>query len=1017
MPFIPLAQPSTDNFPTVSAGEQAARDATAERILASEFSLDMPDENRVALETEYRNRFGKEPPLTVATADTAANASGQRGFIPLANAGELPAPRGFIPLESEQPSTMQRLAIAAEPYVMPALKTVAAMGNPVAVAETAGNLLTQIPAFAGYLAAGGATAVGRMLGDTDQDPKEAGGAVADAMTYHPRTEAGQHLSETVLLPLTKLNEGAEWAGHKVADATGSPVAGALTEATGQMLPAFVAPAVSRARAFRESLGAAADDIPRAKPALEPAPLAEPRGFIPIDQETTLGHDISGGAQRLAADDQALPGSSGQGLEKLRRTGSDGLPGMAGELPDLPEGHRPEASPGSALMAGPDRNAGELRTDERGLAGAPAADFASEVLPPDTARTGLDHTGDGEESRYVGRDVAQPTTLPAARLSAGDLSSATSLPEGFQVSDARWADHERSRVGEDPGREGTNAASTIGSGIAAGTGIEVGGSAQTGFKPLRDTIDTAAHEAATSPLNDMPLPSPAQIEVGNYKKGAIKLHGLDIAIENPAGSIRSGVSPEGKPWQTEMQHHYGYFRTTMGKDGDPVDVFIGRRPESRKVFVIDQIDPKTGRFDEHKAVLGAESLPEAQSVYRDNYEPGWRGAGAITEMTLPQFKDWLYEGNTRQSVGIKKLLGQPITEHSDAALAKLRTSPRLTEPARAKVEAEIERRAAASEPVQDLAVGVQNSMAPGINHIGFVDDSHSPAAGADVTRPKPITREEVLAPLLKALDTTLYEGRVKGPKNRLGFFRPKLEEVRVRRKSDIETASHEIAHLVDDRVPEIRAAWKADKALESELRSISYDSKKVNEGFAEGMRLYLTQPEALQAKAPKVYAWLEDFTNTHKYGPALRKAQEGMTSWFAQDGINRARSKIGTPINLNDAFDGKWDKFRQSVSDDLHGVYRMERDLTGKLKPNGAYESARLSRASQSIADGAIRYGAPYKNPDGSFTFQGKGLEEILKPVGKNLDDSLLYFVGKSADELMGQGREHLFTKGEIDSML
>lgn len=143
----------------------------------------------------------------------------------------------------------------------------------------------------------------------------------------------------------------------------------------------------------------------------------------------------------------------------------------------------------------------------------------------------------------------------------------------------------------------------------------------------------------------------------------------------------------------------------------------------------------------------------------------------------------------------------------------------------------------------------------------------------------------------------------------------------------------------------------------------------------------------------------------------------MTGWFGQDALNRARSKIGEHKPLADYFDGVWDKFRQSTVDDLHGIYRMEHDLKGNTAPVGAYETARLARASHSISDGAIRFGAPVKKADGSFTFKGKGLEEILKPVAENLDDALLYFVGRSAGELHAQGREHLFTSGEIDAML
>jgi hypothetical protein len=308
--------------------------------------------------------------------------------------------------------------------------------------------------------------------------------------------------------------------------------------------------------------------------------------------------------------------------------------------------------------------------------------------------------------------------------------------------------------------------------------------------------------------------------------------------------------------------------------------------------------------------------------------------------------------------------------------------------------------------------------PGANHVGFVDQVRPPASGARSVAdlPAPLRREQIIKDFADALGAHVYGGRVKG-KNRLGFFRKGVEEVRTKHAADIEVAAHELAHLIDARVPEIQRAYIKDKALRDELRSVSYDQKSVKEGFAEAVRLWTTQPETLEAKAPKVHAWLEEFANTHQYGPALRKVQVDMAAWFGQDALNRARSKIGTERPLAEFFDRFWDKFRQSTVDDLHGIYRMEQDLTGKVSPSGAYESARLSRASASIADGAVRFGYPVKLPDGSHKFMGKGLDDILKPVSKNLDDALLYFVGRSARELMDQGREHLFTKGEIDAML
>ena len=111
------------------------------------------------------------------------------------------------------------------------------------------------------------------------------------------------------------------------------------------------------------------------------------------------------------------------------------------------------------------------------------------------------------------------------------------------------------------------------------------------------LDQAANEAATSPTNNLPEPTEAQKEAGNYKKGKVRLHGLDISIENPKGSTRKGKDQDGKEWSSEMKHHYGDIKGTTGADGDSIDVFIGDKPESQKVFVVDQIDPKTGEFDE------------------------------------------------------------------------------------------------------------------------------------------------------------------------------------------------------------------------------------------------------------------------------------------------------------------------------------------------------------------------------------------------------------------------------------
>lgn len=329
-----------------------------------------------------------------------------------------------------------------------------------------------------------------------------------------------------------------------------------------------------------------------------------------------------------------------------------------------------------------------------------------------------------------------------------------------------------------------------------------------------------------------------------------------------------------------------------------------------------------------------------------------------------------------------------------------------------------KRASGFTTIEDVmpnaAVESRAAWAPGASYTGFADN----ATTAGKLTEKPIRREDVLAPLMKDLGLRLYEGRVIG--KRLGVYIPKLEAVRIKHKSDLEVAAHEIAHSLDDRIPAIRASWlKGDMARvhAEELKGVSYDKSKIYEGFAEFTRLYMTQPEKAKAVAPNFYRWFDDFTQSHQYGPAIRKAQEGMTAWFNQDALHRAQSKIGKNRIINEALDGLGDKFRQSVVDDLHGIYRMERQLTGTTSQLGAYETARLTRGAGGLVDGAIRLGAPIRKANGSFDFQGKGLEKILEPVAGNLDEFLMYAVGRSSHELMLQGREKLFTPAEVRSML
>ena len=158
------------------------------------------------------------------------------------------------------------------------------------------------------------------------------------------------------------------------------------------------------------------------------------------------------------------------------------------------------------------------------------------------------------------------------------------------------------------------------------------------------------------------PSEAQKEAGNYRKGHVRVDGYDITIEQPKGSVRSGTDADGKRWENVMNNTYGYMRGTEGVDGDHIDVFLSDNPESGNVYVIDQRDPKTGEFDEHKVMYGFGSMEEARDAYLKNYTPGWQGLGTITEVSKEEFRKWI--GSSRRKTkpfaeyrSVKKEAGQ------------------------------------------------------------------------------------------------------------------------------------------------------------------------------------------------------------------------------------------------------------------------------------------------------------------------------------------------------------------------
>lgn len=176
-----------------------------------------------------------------------------------------------------------------------------------------------------------------------------------------------------------------------------------------------------------------------------------------------------------------------------------------------------------------------------------------------------------------------------------------------------------------------------SGLASGEGSADRTSHLSQVSSFGERLKSAIAETETEPTE-------AQKKAGNYKKGHLSFGGYNYTVETPKGVTRSGKDEQGKPWSVTMHDTYGYILGKIGVDGDHIDMFINDAADldtfDGNVYVVDQVNPETGEFDEHKVMYGYPSEEAATEAYLANYSKGWKGLGKVTAVPKATFDKWL-----------------------------------------------------------------------------------------------------------------------------------------------------------------------------------------------------------------------------------------------------------------------------------------------------------------------------------------------------------------------------------------
>lgn len=201
-----------------------------------------------------------------------------------------------------------------------------------------------------------------------------------------------------------------------------------------------------------------------------------------------------------------------------------------------------------------------------------------------------------------------------------------------------------------------------SGLASGEGSADRTSHLSQEASFGERLKSAIAETETEPTE-------AQKKAGNYKKGHLSFGGYDYTVETPKGVTRSGKDEQGKPWSVTMHDTYGYILGKIGVDGDHIDMFINDAADldsfDGNVYVVDQVNPETGEFDEHKVMYGYPSEEAATEAYLANYSKGWKGLGKVTSVPKATFDKWL-ESSDRKT---KPFRDYAMIQHEEAKKAK------------------------------------------------------------------------------------------------------------------------------------------------------------------------------------------------------------------------------------------------------------------------------------------------------------------------------------------------------------
>lgn len=270
------------------------------------------------------------------------------------------------------------------------------------------------------------------------------------------------------------------------------------------------------------------------------------------------------------------------------------------------------------------------------------------------------------------------------------------------------------------------------------------------------------------------------------------------------------------------------------------------------------------------------------------------------------------------------------------------------------------------------------------------------------------------------------------KKALGFYRPGLQDIRTRKAGAASTYAHELGHYLHEVMfpratsakgrrrsttlseADLPRAWRPE--LESLGRDLYGPVRPTGgypvEGWAELVRLLVVNPDEARAKAPTTYAAVGmELAQKH---PEVWLALQDARARFRNLSLLVRRNPVGQYVDHSGEARKKldptdaWDSFRATFFDRNQRARTFGEDLGLPDDPSQSPHVMALRMSGKHNADFriAVEHGT-FDPADPTRTKTGPSLEEVLRPVEKDMALWQDYMVARRALEKRGQGFETL----------